>query len=57
MHYALSLDEPFYLSTLLTHQSNTHLLCTTSFSPLSLPYLFNKKSDGFRTFSYAVPFL
>ena len=48
--------EPFYLSALLTHKSNTHSLRTTSFSPFLLPY-FNKKSNGFRTFSYAAPFL
>ena len=54
-HRALSLGEPFYLSTLLTHRSNTHSLCTTSFSSYFLPY-FNKKSNGFRTFSYAAPF-
>ena len=51
----LFLSEPFYLITLLTHRSNTHSLRFTSFSPLLLPY-FNKKSKGFRTFSYAVPF-
>ena len=50
------LGEPFYLSTLLTHRSNTHSLRSTSFSPLLLPY-FNKKSNGFRIFSYAAPFL
>ena len=55
-HHALSLGEPFYLSTLLTHQSNTYMLHTTSFSPLVLPS-FNKKSNGFRTFSYAAPLL
>ena len=48
-HRALSLGEPFYLSVLLTHRLNTHLRCTTSFSPLLLPY-FNKKYNGFRTF-------
>ena len=55
-HCALFLGEPFYLSTLLTHRSNTHSLRTTSFSSLLLTY-FNKKSNGFRTFSYAAPFL
>ena len=30
----LSLDEPFHLSTLRTHRSNTHSPRTTSFSPL-----------------------
>ena len=54
-HRALSLSEPFYLSTLLTYRSNTHSLRSTSFSPLLLPYL-NKKSNGFRTFSYVAPF-
>ena len=55
-HRALSLGKPFYLSTLLTHRSNTHSLRTTSFSPLLLPY-FITKSNGFRTFSYAASFL
>ena len=55
-HRALSLGEPFYLNTLLTHRSNTHSLRTTSFSHLLLFY-FNKKSNGLRTFSYAAPFL
>ena len=55
-HSAIFLDEPFYLSTLLTHRSNTHSLRSTSFSLLLLPY-FNKKSNGFRIFSYAAPFL
>ena len=43
-HHALFLDEPFYLSTLLTHRSNTQSLRTTSFNPLLLPY-FNKKNE------------
>ena len=51
-HRALSLGELFYLSTLLTHRLNTHLLSTTLFSPLSVPYC-NKKFNGFSTFSYA----
>ena len=55
-HCALFLGEPFYLSTLLTHQSNTHSLRSTSFSPLLLP-CFNEKSNSFCTFSYAAPFL
>ena len=38
MHPALSLPEPFYLGILLTHQSNTHSLCSTVFSPLLLLY-------------------
>ena len=50
------MGEPFYLSTLLIHRSNPHSLRSTSFSSLLLPY-FNKKSNGFRTFSYAAPFL
>ena len=54
-HRALSLGEPFYLSTLLTHRSNTHSLRTTSFSPLLFPY-FTKESNGFSIFSYAAPF-
>ena len=56
MHCALFLGEPFYFSTLLNHQTNTHSLCCISFSPLLLPY-FIKKSNSFRTFSYAAPFL
>ena len=55
-HHALFLGEPFYLSTLLTHRSNTHSLRTNSFSPLLLPYL-NKKSYGFHTFSYTAIFI
>ena len=50
MYRALFLGEPFYLSIFLIHQSNTH-----SFSSLLLSYL-NKKSYGFRNFSYAAPF-
>ena len=61
LHYvftqrAPSLGEPFYLRTLLTHRSNTHLFRPTSFSPLLLSY-FNKKFNGFRTFFYAASFL
>ena len=41
-HRALSLGEPFYLNTLLTHRSNTHSLRTTSCSLLLLLY-FDKK--------------
>ena len=55
-HRALFLGEPFYLSTLLSYRSNTLFIHSTSFSPLLLPYL-NKKSNGFRTFSYAASFL
>ena len=43
---ALFLDEPFYLSTLLTHRLNTHSFRSTSFSPLLLPYL-NKNLTAF----------
>ena len=55
-HRALFLFEPFYLSTLLNHQSNTHSIRSTLFNPFLLPY-FNKKSNGFHTFSYTAPFL
>ena len=56
MHRALFLGETFYLSTLLNYRSNIYSLHSTSFSPLLLPY-FNKKFNGFRTFSYIAPFL
>ena len=55
-HSTPFLGKAFYLSTLLTHRSNIHSLRSTSFSPLLLFY-FNKKSNSFRTFSYAAPFL
>ena len=55
-HRAFSLGESFYLSTLLTHRSNTYSLCTTSFSTLLLSY-FNKKSNGFHNFFCAASFL
>ena len=55
-HRALFLVEQFRLSTLLTHRSNIHSLPSISFSTLLSPY-FNNKSNGFRTFSYAAPFL
>ena len=48
-HSALFLGEPFYLSTLLIHRSNTHSLHSTSFSPLILPY-FNKNLTAFVLF-------
>ena len=53
---AFSLCGPFYLGTLPTHQSNSHSLRFTSFSPVLLVH-FNKKSNGFRMCSNAVPFL
>ena len=53
---ALSLHEPHYLSSLLSLQSNSHSLCSYSFSPLLLPY-FNKKSHDFRSFLCAAPHL
>ena len=37
-HRALFLGELFYLSTLLTHRSNTHSLRSTSFSSLLFPF-------------------
>ena len=55
-HRALSLHEPHYLSSLLSLRLNSHSLCSSSFSPLLLPY-FNKKSHGFCSFSYAAPHL
>ena len=48
----LSLHEPHYLSSLFRLRSNFHSLCSSSFSPSLLPY-FNKKSFGFRSYSYA----
>ena len=56
VHRALSLSEPFYLNTLLTHQSNTHSHHTTAFSPFLIPY-FNNKSNGFPIFFSVAPFL
>ena len=44
-HHALFPGNIFYLSTLLTHQSNIHSLHSTSFSPLLLRYIY-KKSIG-----------
>ena len=55
-HRALSLDEPHYLSSLFSRRSSSHSLRSSSFSPLLLPY-FNKKSHGFRSFSYSAPHL
>ena len=53
-HRALSLHEPHYLTSLFSLRSNSLSLRSSSFSPLLLPY-FNKKSHGFRSFSYAAP--
>ena len=55
-HCALFMGKPFYLSTLLTRRSNTHSFRSTPFSPLLFHY-FNKKSNGFLSFSGAAPFL
>jgi hypothetical protein len=55
-HRVLSLHEPRYLSSLFNLRSNSHSLRSSSFSPLLLPH-FNKKSHGFRSFSYAAPHL
>ena len=35
---------------------NSHSLRSSSFNPLTLPF-FNKKSNGFRSFAHAAPFL
>ena len=55
-HCALSLHEPHYLSSLFSLQFNSHSLSSSSLSPLLLRY-FNKKSHGFRSFSYTAPHL
>ena len=55
-HYALSLGEPHYLNSLLINRLNSHFLRSSSFNPLTLPF-FNKKSNGFRSFAHAAPFL
>ena len=55
-HRALSLHEPHYLSSLFSLRSNSHSLRSSFFSPLLLPYC-DKKSYGFRSFSYAAPHL
>ena len=55
-HRALSLEEPHYLNLLLINRLNSHFLCSSSFNPLTLPF-FNKKSNGFRSFAHAAPFL
>ena len=55
-HRAMSLDEPYYLSSLLSLPSNSHSVHSSSFSPLLLPY-FNKKLHDFCSFSYAAPHL
>ena len=56
MFRALTFREQFYYNTLFTYRSNTHSLCSISFSPLLLPD-FNKKSNDFCTFFYTVLFL
>ena len=53
---ALSLHEPHYLSSLFSLRSNSHSLHFSSLCSLLFPY-FNKKSHGFRSFSYAAPHL
>ena len=55
-HRALSLGEPHYLNSLLIHRLNSHSLRSSSFNPLTLPF-FDKKSNGFRSFAHAAPFL
>ena len=55
-HRALSLKEPHYLNSLLINRLNSHSLRSSSFNPLTLPF-FNKKSNGFRSFAHAAPFL
>ena len=55
-HRALSLGEPHYLNSLLIHTLNSHSLRSSSFNPLTLPF-FNRKSNGFRSFTHAAPFL
>ena len=55
-HRALSLKEPYYLNSLLINRLNSHSLRSSSFNPLTLP-IFNKKSNGFRSFAHAAPFL
>ena len=55
-HRALSLKEPYYLNSLLINRLNSHSLRSSSFNPLTLLF-FNKKSNGFRSFAHAAPFL
>ena len=55
-HRALSLGEPHNLNSLLIHRLNSHSFRSSSFNPLTLPF-FNKKSNGFRSFAHAAPFL
>ena len=55
-HRALSLEKPHYLNLLLIHKLNLHSLRSSSFNTLTLPF-FNKKSNGFRSFAHAAPFL
>ena len=52
----LSLKEPYYLNSLLINRLNSHSLRSSSFNPLTIPF-FNKKSNGFRSFAHAAPFL
>ena len=56
-HRALSLkEEPYYLNSLFINRLNSRSLRSSSFNPLTLPF-FNKKSNGFRSFARAAPFL
>ena len=55
-HGALSLEEPHFLNSLLINRLNSHSLRSSSFNPLTLPF-FNKKSNSFRSFAHAAPFL
>ena len=55
-HLALSLKEPHYLNSLLINRLNSHSLRSSSFNPLTLPFI-NKKSNGCRSFAHAAPFL
>ena len=55
-HCALSLHDPHYHSSLFSLRSNSHSLHSSSFSPLLLPS-FNKKSHGFRSFSFTASHL
>ena len=55
-HRAISLDEPYYLRSLLSNKLNSHSLRFLSFKPLVVP-CFKKVYNGIRSFSYAAPFL
>ena len=55
-HRALSLEEPHYLNSMLINRLNSHSLRSSSFNTLTLLF-FNKKSNGFRSFVHAAPFL